>query len=376
MRLLCPWLIVASSLGLPALAQDAADVTKPTTVTLRLNDVSARQAFEELAKQSGIEISAPANFWERGERSVSIDLADQPFWLAMKDVCDKAGVSLKYQTNAARPRILLSRDNPGWTTYPSVTSGPFLVSLIGLQRTSTVDMRKPADVQRSFVARFSVFCEPRVRLLRGSLYATIEQARDDKGNSLALTRQTADGGPANAPEPMNFITSWAYTLEGRLEYPNGAGARIPVLRGFANFVAQTKSETIELPIDEPRSFTDVSRTVAGRKILVRELRRAPEEWEAVVTFSRESLPPEQWQRALFPGQTLKLVDGEGKFLTARGFGLGARGDQATFVFKFEKDAGPATHGPRIGRPVKLTWEIPTETQDLPVTFEFKDVTLP
>jgi hypothetical protein len=351
-------------LGAPARAED---IAKPTLVTLKLADVPPQQAFDELAKSSGVEFVSPPRFWQRESPSVGLDFDHQPFWLALKDLCAKTGVSLKYETNAPKPRILLSRDNPGWTQYPSVSSGPFLISLIGLQRSSTVDMRQPDDVRRSFIARFSIFCEPRVRLLRGSLLAKIEEAVDDKGHSLVPKEKDPDG------DTLNFVTSWSYTLEAKLDYPKEAGTKIPKLRAWANFIAQTASETIEVPIDDVRAFKDVSRSVAGRKITFRELRRTDQEWEAVVTFARETLPPEQWENAVFPGHTLALHDGQNQSITARGFGLASKSDQATFVFKFEKDT---TKGPKIGRPVKFTWEVPTQTQSLPLNFEFKDVTLP
>jgi hypothetical protein len=357
-----------TALLLLALAHRAtSDISQPTLVTLKLNDITPQQAFEELAKTSGIELIAQPRFWQKDAPNVSLDLDKQPFWLALKDLCSKTGVSLKYETSSPKPRILLSRDNPAWTRYPSVASGPFLVSLIGLQRTSTVDMRKPDDVQRTTIVRISVFCEPKIRLLRGSLYAKIDQAEDDKGHSLLPKEKEP------ADQPMNFVTSWSYTLEGKLEYPNEAGSKIPILKASANFLAQTASETIELPIDEPRAFKDVSRTVAGRKLTFRELRRTDQEWEAVVTFARDSLPQDQWENAVFPGHTLTLADAQNQSITAKGFGLGGKANEATFVFKFEKD-GP--RGPRVGKPTKLTWEIPTQTQPLPLTFEFRDVKLP
>jgi hypothetical protein len=53
--------------------------------------------------------------------------------------------------------------------------------------------------------------------------------------------------------------------------------------------------------------------------------------------------------------------------------VGGKSDESTFVFRFEKEP---PRGSRIGKPVKLVWEIPTQTRDVPVTFEFKDLPLP
>jgi hypothetical protein len=342
----------------------AQELREPTKVTLKHSNVPPKQVFDELAKQANTEfLTLPAKMFDRNPgQPISVEVENIPFWLAMREACAKSNISLKHATDSAKPTIILTRDNQDWTSYPAVSSGPFLVSLIGLHRASTVDMRKPADVQRTFYAKFTVFTEPRVRLLRGSLYAKVEDATDDKGQSLV---------PKEQDIPMNFVTSWVYNLEGKLEYPATPGKKIPKLRCSANFVAQTASETIE--IDDPVGQKDMARTVAGRNITVKEIRRGAEEWEAVVTFAKGELSAEQWAAALFPGNSLRLVDGQNQSIVARGFGLGGKGEQATFVFKFEKD-GP--RGAKIGKPAKLVWEIPTATQQIPLTFEFTDVTIP
>jgi hypothetical protein len=346
--------------------QDVGDPTQPTMVSLKLENASPKTAFDELAGKSGQSafLTLPPNMWEKNPGSaITVDIDNQPFWLAMKDVCGKTGISLKYATDTATPRIILSRDNQDWTTYPTTASGPFLVSLIGLHRSTTVDMRKPTELQRTFYAKFTVFCEPRIRLLRGSLGAKIDAAVDDKGNSL----QPKDA----AEQPLNFITSWVYNLEGKLDYPKEPGTKIAQLKASAKFIAQMKSETIEYA--DPLTSKNVTKTVAGRKIIVKEVRRTPDEYEATVTFVRGEIPPAQWEQMVFPGNTLRLVDGDNKFILAKGFGMGGKGDESTFVFKFEKEP---PRGSRIGKPLKLAWEIPTETREVPLSFEFKDLPLP
>ena len=345
--------------------KDYGDVTQPTQVTVQLQNVPPKAVFDEIARQTGQPfVTQPANLWEKSPGApIGIDVKDQPYWVAMKDVCGKAGISLKYPTDTAEPRVILARDNQDWTSYPTVTSGPFMVSLIGLHRASTVDMRKPRDIQRTFYAKFTIFCEPRFRLLRAPLTAKIDEAVDDKGNSLVVK---------NAPEePMNFVTSWVYNMEGKLEYPKSPGTKIARLRASAKFLAQTKSETIEF--SDPLTSRNVTKTVAGRKITVKEIRRTPEEYQATVTFERGEIPPAQWEQTVFPGNTLRLIDGDGKMILAKGFGLGGKGDEATYVFKFEKEP---PRGSRIGKPLKLEWEIPTETKEIPLQFEFKDLPLP
>ncbi|HEY7117932.1 MAG TPA: hypothetical protein VH475_15200 [Tepidisphaeraceae bacterium] len=367
-------LLLVSAVAAVARAQatkDYGDVTRATTVTLKFDKAPQKDVFDQLARQAGQEfVTQPKDLWTASPGApISIDLKDQPFWVAMKEACGKAGISLKYATDTANPQVVLCRDNQDWTKYPTLASGPFLVSLIGLERQSIVDMRKPNDAQRTFFARFSVFCEPRFRLLRGSLSAKVEQAVDDKGNSLVPKEAAADAR-------LNFVTSWVYPIQANLEYPKdgaaAAGTRITTLRASARFVAQTKSQTIEIP--DPLTARNVTRDVAGRKIVLKELRRTTEQYEATVSFARgESIPREQWENTTFPGNALRLVDADGKTIFSHAFGLGGRSDESTYVFKFPREAPGVS---RIGKPVKLIWEIPTQTTDLPLTFEFKDLPVP
>jgi len=340
------------------------DVTQPTRVTINFENAPPKTVFDSIASQANLEfLTLPPKMWDSNAGSpISVSVNDQPFWVAMKEACAKAGVSLKYATDTATPRIILTRDNQDWTTYPTVTSGPFLVSLIGLHRASTVDMRKPTEIQRTFYAKFTIFCEPRFRLLRGSLNAKVEQASDDKGNSLV----PKDAGEA----PLNFVTTWVYNIEAKLDYPKEPGTKVTALKCAARFVAQTKSETIEYA--DPLTTKNVTKIVGGRKIVIKDVHRGAEEYEATVTFVRGDTPQAQWEQTVFPGNALRLVDGDGRTIVAHGFGMGGRGDESTFVFKFEKDP----KGVRIGKPLKLAWEIPTETKEVPVSFEFKDLPLP
>ena len=368
MRSICLRALLCLACAAPALAQpkDAGDISKPSLITLKLTDVPPKQIFEEIAKQAQTEfLLSPKTLWTTVTSPQSLAAENQPFWLVMKEVCSKAEISLKYATDTAEPKIILARDKQNWTQLPAVASGPFLVSLRGLQRSSFVDMHKPTEVQRTFMAKMTVFCEPRVRLLRASMIAKVESATDDKGNSLAIKTPDADEAT------MNFVTSWVYNLDANLEFPKDAGTKVTSLKCSAKFIAQTKSETIE--IADPTAAKGTVKSIAGRKITLKELRRSDAEWEAVMTLGRDQLTAEQWAGALFPGQSLKLLDAEGRSVVAKGFGVGGKGDELSFIFKFEKDPPKAS---RIGKPVKLVWEVPTETKELFLSFEFKDVPLP
>jgi hypothetical protein len=364
-------LLVSMCLAVRAEVKDYGDVTQATRVSLKAANLPAKVVFEDIASQAGIKfMTVGEKFWERYTGGpISLEAEQQPFWVVMKEACAKAGISLKYATDTAEPKAILARDNQDWTNYPTAASGPFLVSLIGLHRASTVDMRKPADVQRTFYVKYTVFCEPRFRLLRASLNAKVEEAKDDKGNSLIPVDE--EGKAVGDFSPTNFVTSWVYNIEGKLAYPKEPGTKIPVLRCSARFVAQTKSETIEYA--DPLTNKPVTKVVGGRKVVIKDVRRGAEEYEATVTFVRGEVPAAQWENTVFPGNGLRLIDGDGRQIVARGFGVGGKGDEGTYVFKFGKEPAGAS---RIGKPLKLSWEIPVETKEIPLVFEFKDVPIP
>jgi hypothetical protein len=342
----------------------AADPAQPTPVTLKFDNAPQKAVVEELAKQANVTLT-PDKPWERmGGGAITVDLKDKPFWAALREVCGKASLSLVYSHDDPK-LIILKRDNQDWTKFPHVDSGPFVVNLLSIERRSFVNMNKPKDLTRAYTVRYVVYCEPRFRLLQGSLSAKVEEATDDAGNS--LVPKTA----AAADAKMNFATSWAFPIDAQLDYPKEGATKIAELRASAKFVVQTKSEVIELA--DPLTSKDVTKVVGGRKVTIREVRRGPEEYEARVTFGRGEVPANQWEQTVFPGNALRLIDAAGKANVAHGFGMGGKADESTYIFKFEKEP---PGGSRIGKPVKLTWEVPTQTREVPVTFEFSDLPLP
>jgi len=82
-------LLLFSALSAKADSKDAGDISKPTLVTLKLQDAAQKDVFDALAKQANLEfLTLPKNLWENKPGSpISIDVTDQPFWLAMKDAC-------------------------------------------------------------------------------------------------------------------------------------------------------------------------------------------------------------------------------------------------------------------------------------------------
>src|SRR5437762_12918763 len=65
--------------------------TAPTFVALDLKDVTARQAFAELARQGNVRIDV-SDLEREHEPRFSIDLSQRPFWQAMRALCVKPGL--------------------------------------------------------------------------------------------------------------------------------------------------------------------------------------------------------------------------------------------------------------------------------------------
>src|SRR5947207_1917150 len=80
-----------------AVAERAHGEGAPAAVTMHVNSVSPREALEEFVKQTGFPVEAwPPQLWEqqrgnsRFPTSISIDVDQKPYWVAMQALCDAA----------------------------------------------------------------------------------------------------------------------------------------------------------------------------------------------------------------------------------------------------------------------------------------------
>jgi hypothetical protein len=345
-----------------------------SVVTLKMKDAKPADVFAALGKQARCEFNVyPKNLWEQGGRrfggggvppTISVDLERVNFWTAFKEVCQKSGVHPQQMGN--NRGMTLSQGTHTYWNGPSVTSGPFLVVANRLDHSRSVDLANPTAVQNNFTMQLAAFAEPKVKVVQSSYNVQVHEAVDDKGNNLANTDRTYDH--------MSSGQQWMWNLSARLNYPEkNPGTKIVKFRGSVKFMVQTKSETLDL--SDVLTVKDKTVNVAGRRILVKHVKKNGEQFEVAMTIYRDQMNQQDWNMLSYPGYAVRLLDKDGKSLNSNGWGGGGGGDSMNYTWNFSKQSWGGDED-KPGEPHRLVWEIPMETREMAVEFSFKDLPMP
>lgn len=340
----------------------------PSLITLHVKDAKPQEVFAQIGKQSRSEFPTwPRNLFQQNNNNATItmDLDRVNFWVAFKEACQKGGV-FPQQIGNDRRMTLQQGSNTYWNG-PSVTSGPFLIVANRLYRSNSVDLANPGIVQHDFNMSLSAFAEPKVKVVQSSYNVHVEEAVDDKGNSLVNTNRMYDG--------MSSGQQWMWNLTASLNYPEkeAAGKKIARFKGSVKFLVQTKSETLDVP--DVLTVKNLQKTVANRRMLIKEVKKNGEQYEAQMTLYRDSMSQADWNSMQNPGYSVRLLDKDGRALSANGWGGGGGGNEMTYTWNFTRNSWGGDEG-KVGEPHRLMWEIPLETRETNVSFEFKDLPLP
>jgi len=341
--------------------------TGASLITLHMKKAKPAEVFAEISRQASADLRpSPANLWEsKSWPATDIDLDRQPFWQAIGDVCNKFG--LAPQNNMANEMVIGER-SAGPKLFgeaPSVISGPFLVGCGYINRSQSIDLNQAKNVRRNCTVQFMIYPEPKMRVLQGTHTVRIEEAVDEKGNSLAI--------PGLPPDMAFNPNTWPWNMSASLMPQVNTGKEIAQLRGSGRFIIQTRAEQAE--IGDIQNARAVTKVVAGRRFTLKEVRRQGNQYVAMLTLYRAGWTPNEWNYMMYPQQTFRMVDARGVPLMRLGNGNSGGGvDQMDIDIQFQRQNWNGTEN--AGEPVKLLWEVPVETKEIAVPFEFRDLPLP
>jgi hypothetical protein len=351
----------------PTTAPDV-EILKATLITLHLKDVAPKAAFAELARQAHTQIRTnPRALWDTREwPPITIDLERVSFWTAMKQLCE--------QTRLSPQRVGMEREIaltpvPGGRlalNYPGFEHGPFLITAQRISRNCTADLVAPTQSSRTCMVQLAVYAEPKVRVVKSYFNAQITQAVDDCGNHLMPPFfSLLDEHPQQA-------SICILNIGASLTPPAKPGKTISILKGNARLLVQVRSDSVE--IADILKARNVTRQLAGHKLLVKEVRKAGETYTFVVTVSRDPGQPPIWNDINL-ATTFSVLDASGQPLSRRNYVnvTNPQADHLDFNLLFAREdwAGPA-----VGEPAKLVWELPLDIKEIAVPFEFRDLVLP
>jgi hypothetical protein len=338
--------------------------TAPTFVALDLKDVTARQAFAELARQGNVRIDV-SDLEREHEPRFSIDLSQRPFWQAMRELCVKTG--LQPEMRGDPPQIVIDSLPTRWSNRPASVHGPFLVVADRLERDYKVDLSRPDELQHRFILQLTAFSDPRLLVMKNAREVKLEEAVDERGNSL-LPPPERDF----VPETSEYRPPWEWRLVARLHRPDGAGQKIARLRGSAQFLVRTGFQPWELT--QIMTVQNATRMIGGCRLTIEGLTKNEEGFtlrirgEGPLCGLSQGGMSDQFEAIR---RSIRLIDNNGRNF-AVDFAGGSGRDEWSYLFTFK----PTPAQDATAEPSKLVWDVPTEAKFLVVPFEFSNLPLP
>jgi hypothetical protein len=362
-----------------------------TLITLHMTDVPAGQAFAELARQARAPIpTEPSNlFNQKSVKRVSLNVDREPFWSVMQSLCAQSELEVTQITRGGREVMGLARGTSDWMDKPTTLAGPLLIRADRLVRTSSVRLKAPRQVTGDFNISFTVFAEPKLKVLDFSSSVHVDKVTDDRGNSLLP--------PANADLAANVdvfgnaheagTSNWE--VGATLHQPKGAGTTIVQFKGRTALLVQTDSAVLEVPVSKAKN---AAQSVGGLRITVKSVDASRAEL-SVVRDGREDAEWYAVRMQLSAGEA-RLLNEQGQVVARHQNGVdiddtvGAAGQRMDVKFRFARE--PADDGSKDGgsrkdggagashkaEPVTFQFHFPTETMELSVPFEFRDLPIP
>lgn len=322
----------------------------PSLITIHVKDASPAEVFADLSRQSGGALPTwPDKLWDEPNwPKLTLDIDRQPFWEVIADLGKRLQVDY---LNSEPQEIRIARDS-GHPPAGTFISGAFLV---------TAD---PIVFRNGMNIEVSVYGEPKVVVTRAVSFK-LERAEDDHGNPLLPQTSRRMFG-------RRFRTG-SRQLPMPFQRPPDEVIRIGRLKGSINVVVQTAADIWE--VKDPATMTATTRMVDTVPVTLESFypaRSGGEGYELLaalpIGFNSRGTQDEITELIR---KRMKVLDENGQALTVSMVDSRGTNDGAEVTADFI----PSTlrGGVRIGSPAKIIWDIPTETRQLVVPFDFTEI---
>ena len=349
--------IDATTRAQAALAQiDENRVSGPSYITLHVKDADPKAVAAEISRQAFCDLKPFPDtlFDDKSLPRVALDIDHLSFWNAMRLFTDQSGLELR-PYNEGR-RLMRGNDLTGGV---SVIQGPFLFVAQQVMRTQMIVLGPHAQNRSDFMVSVAAYAEPKLIVLGNASSLQVEQAIDDAGNSLVP--------PANELRSFFGGSNGNWNMAVRLHWPAKPGKRIKRLVASTAFTIQTRSE--KLQIDNLQNAKTQTYTIGGANVVFRGCAKAGDAWELKLAISNNTPLLQQMLQT-----QMQVLDDQGRPLNRRM--TSGQGDGATTTYTIQYASARMPGVSMVGDPVRLLWEVPTESKSIPVTFEFDDLPMP
>lgn len=350
-------------------------------VTLKMEQAPASQVLAELGRQAhGVLLTDPTNLLsQKNMKLVSLKVDHRPFWEVMESFCAQTGLEVTGITRHSREIGLgLIRGNPDWADKPTVYSGPLMIRANRLVRVSTAHLKKPVDVTEEFNISLVAFAEPKLKVLDYSSALKLLEVVDERGHSLIppADRNVQANADVFGNAREGYTSHWE--IGASLHHPKDSGSRIVRFKASTTLVVQTASATLEVPVT---GSNEVTRNVGPLRVTVAHL----DPTRCDLTVYRDGRDDQDWfgVRMQLNASDARLLDDKDRVLARSQSSMDADespdSQRLELRLRFVKEGVEETkdRGKKgISEGSRLVWTFPTQTRELTVPFEFRDLPIP
>jgi hypothetical protein len=366
-------------------ATQAAATSQPalTLITMHMK-AQPKDAFDELAKQSGVKFVTANGLWDQDsmQDELQIDLDKRPFWSALNELCGVCNVAPQsannfngYGNTSNSRRLTLFQTGAGRAgkpRLPTFESGGFMVQAVSFNRQQNVSYASPQPTQDFSNVQIMVYVDPAIRVSNFSQNIKATEAVDDKGQSMLLDND-AVGMSYGGFRGSSLI----FPATIGLKYPANPGKKIASLKFTVQLRGSTEVETIS--VDKPLDANEVTKDFGGSTITFHSLKKSSRAgfYELKIGFMSDG--DQLNSDPLNMIQSAQLLDSRGHAFYATPGGGSSGNGTAEYTINYSSTINGMVRGGEdaaSGQPAKWVLEIPIKSHAIKLPVEFKDLPLP
>jgi hypothetical protein len=339
-----------------------AEETGPSRITVDFKDAPLETIVAAINQQAGSALLAPDNnFGGAAKQRFSLKLNNATFWETM-DALEKNGGWSFSPDNLWRAMPAQFGNN---VSGPGFDHGAFRFVAQQSSVSVSIGYARNFGSNSNFSFSFMVRAEPKISTGYGTAIITLTEARDDNNNDLISSNNTQQSGSGGNNQ---------FGVGVQLAYPKNPGKKIAVLRGtFRTTVARA---TEKIDIADVQSSPPVIKQVGDLTLTITPTAEATRGNTNLVGIRIEAVnnggDPATLQRLHNVINRVQLSGPDGQPLYIQSSNSnGNDNNTLRYDLGFGNHRGNAPSGP-----LNLRLSIPTDTKDIEVPFEFKDLEMP
>jgi hypothetical protein len=241
----------------------------PSLVTLHARGEPLSQVLAAIRRQTGNKIvdARPQAGTPPGDPPVSVDFENTPFWQALDQILDQAGLTVYPYGEADAISLVAGPKGPPSRVQRGIYCGPFRLEPIRVL--AERDLRQPAN--QSLRLTLEAVWEPRLKPINLKLPLASLQLTDGRGNPLEVDNRRAELDIPLTPG----VTAAELTLP--LVLPPRDVQQIARLHGVFSALLPGKVETFRF--DRLTAAASAEKRIANTTVVLERVRKNEAAWE-------------------------------------------------------------------------------------------------